>query len=194
VAQGLLKTVTSLQRTFGCGLPEVHSRADLPSSLAGWWLSRAAKGRWPFPSFRQSSFEQLYFRIFTGTTARNISSELLTRLRFLVLHGECLLRRHVPVRAVCVFLVRKTVSRLATSQTPLIGFVKDSPPSTSLWESTPERAVARSSVRCVPSRALVPSLSFHPTPTVYSSHSFVGLLHPTANPGVRRVSISAGGR
>lgn len=113
---------------------------------------------------------------------------------FLVSHGECLLRRHVPVRAVCVCLVRKTVSRLATSQTPLIGFVKDSPPSTSLWESTPERAVARSSVRCVPSRALVPSLSFHPTPTVYSSHSFVGLLHPTADPGVRRVLISAGGR
>lgn len=114
-------------------------------------------------------------------------------MRLLVSHGECLLRRHVPVRAVCVFLVRRAVSGLATSQTPLIGFVKDSPPSTSLRESTPERAVARSSVRCVPSRALVPSLSFHPTPTVYSSHSFVGLLHPTADPGVRRVLISAGG-
>lgn len=44
----------------------------------------------------------------------------------------------------------------------------------------------------MPSRALVPSLSFHPTPTVYSTHGFAGLLHPADDPGVRRVSISAG--
>jgi hypothetical protein len=157
----------------------------------GWWLSRAAKGRWPFPSFRQSPFGRLYFRIFPERPLDTSQVSFGPTCDFLVSHGECLLRRHVPVRAVCVFFVRRAVSDIATSQTPLIGFVKDSPPSTSLWESTPERAVARSSVRCVPSRALVPSLSFHPTPTVYSTHSFVGLLHPTANPGVRRVLISA---
>lgn len=89
-------------------------------------------------------------------------------------------------------LVRVVVSDRATSQTPLIGFVKDAPPSTSPWESTPGRAVARPSVRCVPSRALVPSLSFCPTSTVYSTHGFAGLLHPAVDPGVRRVSIPAG--
>jgi hypothetical protein len=72
-----------------------------------------------------------------------------------------------------------------------MGFVKDAPPSTSPRESTPERAVARPSVHRMPSGALVPSLSFHPTPTVYSSLGFVGLLHPTADHGVRCVSIHA---
>lgn len=73
-----------------------------------------------------------------------------------------------------------------------MGFVKDSPPPTSHDESTPERAVARSSVRCVPSRALVPPLPFHPTPTVSASSCLAGLLHPAASHGVRRVSIFAG--
>jgi len=43
----------------------------------------------------------------------------------------------------------------------------------------------------MPSDALVPSLSFHPTPTVYSSRGFAGLLHPAADHGVRCVSIHA---
>jgi hypothetical protein len=72
-----------------------------------------------------------------------------------------------------------------------MGFVKDAPPSTSPWEFTPGRAVARPSVRHMPSGPLVPSLSFHPTPTVYSSQGFAGLLHPAADPGVRCVSILA---
>jgi len=44
----------------------------------------------------------------------------------------------------------------------------------------------------VPSRALVPPLSFHPTPAAYSTHGFAGLLHPAADHWVRRVSIPAG--
>jgi hypothetical protein len=40
-----------------------------------------------------------------------------------------------------------------------------------------------------PSGPLVPSMSFHPTPTVSSSCSCAGLLHPAAGHGVRRVSI-----
>jgi len=80
---------------------------------------------------------------------------------------------------------------LPRSRTPLMGFIKDSHPPTSPRESTPGRAVARPSVPCVPSSALVPSLSFHPTPTVYSSRGFAGLLHPAADHWVRRVSIHA---
>jgi len=79
----------------------------------------------------------------------------------------------------------------ARREPPLMGFIKDSLPSTSPQESTPGRAVALPSMRCMPSTALVPSLSFHPTPTVFSSCGFVGLLHPTADHGVRRVSIHA---
>lgn len=101
-----------------------------------------------------------------------------------------LLRRLVPVRA--VRMVRGP-HEPAFHRTPLMGFVKDAPPPTSPGESTPERTVARSSVRCVPSRALVPSLPFHPTPTVSSSPCSAGLLHPAAGHGVRRVSMLAGG-
>jgi hypothetical protein len=101
-----------------------------------------------------------------------------------------LLRRLVPVRA--VRMVRGP-REPAFHRTPLMGFVKDAPPPTSPGESTPERTVARSSVRCVPSRALVPPLPFHPTPTVSSSPCSAGLLHPAAGHGVRRVSMLAGG-
>jgi hypothetical protein len=98
-------------------------------------------------------------------------------------------RRLVPVRAVRMV---GSPREPAFHRTPLMGFVKDAPPPTSQDESTPERAVARSSVRCVPSRALVPSLPFHPTPTVSSSSCLAGLLHPAASHGVRRVSMFAG--
>jgi hypothetical protein len=73
------------------------------------------------------------------------------------------------------------------------GVRQRSPPPTSHGESTPERTVARSSVHSVPSCALVPSLPFHPTPTVYASPCLAGLLHPAAGHGVRRVSMFAGG-
>jgi len=46
-------------------------------------------------------------------------------------------------------------------------------------------------VNSLPGCSLVPSLSFHPTPTVCSSSGFTGLLHPAANHGVRRVSMSS---
>jgi len=105
-------------------------------------------------------------------------------------YSTVLLRRLVPVRAVGWF---GSPREPAFHRTPLMGFVKDSPPPTSQGESTPERTVARSSVRCVPSRALVPSLPFHPTPTVFSSPCLAGLLHPAASHGVRRVSMFAGG-
>jgi len=39
----------------------------------------------------------------------------------------------------------------------------------------------------MPISALVPSLSFLPTSTVYSASCSVGLLHPTAGPGVHQV-------
>lgn len=46
----------------------------------------------------------------------------------------------------------------------------------------------------MPSWPHVPSLSFHPTPTVSSPPDFAGLLHPAIDPGVRRVSILTCGR
>jgi hypothetical protein len=39
----------------------------------------------------------------------------------------------------------------------------------------------------------VPPLSFFPTPTVVSAHSFAGLLHPAASHGVRAVSCRSAG-
>jgi hypothetical protein len=43
----------------------------------------------------------------------------------------------------------------------------------------------------LPHHPHVPSLSFHPTPTVYSTRRSVGLLHPTADYGIRHVSDPA---
>jgi hypothetical protein len=73
-----------------------------------------------------------------------------------------------------------------------MGFVKDGP-SIDITSGVhdPGRAVARPSVSRMPSGSHVPSLSFHPTPTVYSSQGFAGLLHPAADPGVRCVSVLA---
>lgn len=98
-------------------------------------------------------------------------------------------RRDVPVRAV---RSNEGPSRACRPPNSSHGVVKDAPPPTSPSESTPERAVARPSARCIPSRALVPSLPFHSAPTAYSSPGFAGLLHPAASHGVRRVSIFAG--
>jgi hypothetical protein len=41
-----------------------------------------------------------------------------------------------------------------------------------------------------PTSVLVPSLSFHPTPTVYSAQHRAGLLHPATGHGVRHVSVA----
>lgn len=54
----------------------------------------------------------------------------------------------------------------------------------------PGRAVARPSAHRMPSDPHVPSLSFHPTPTVFSSRCSAGLLHPAADHGVRRVLVA----
>jgi len=98
-------------------------------------------------------------------------------------------RRHLPypsarVSGSCRF------RPVPSSQASLMGFVKDSLPPTSPLESTPRRAVARLSAHRIPYGALVPSLSFHPTPTVYSSCAFAGLLHPAADHRVRCVLVS----
>lgn len=87
----------------------------------------------------------------------------------------------------CVLRCRRHISQHpARCRAPRTETSKTAPPPTSPLESTPTSPRARFG-RTLPSARHVPSSRFLPALTVSSSNDFVGLLHPTAGPGVHRV-------
>ena len=111
-----------------------------------------------------------------------------------------LLQRHLPVCAVLSgspsrALYRSTLRFPASpSRLPLLGLSKDAPPPSKLCESSPSCLLPKEPAAfgpTLPSARHLPSLSFFPTPTVYSSLSPAGLLHPATGHGVRVVSLHA---
>jgi hypothetical protein len=167
-------------------LPGVPSRLALPSVAR--WRPRAAEGRWPFPPCTDARPR--------GDPRGAPEHDRSWHRTEALLHRDPTFWtiRPAPPSETPAASIRPcrapAVSSRRLSRTPLLGFVKDAPPSTSPGESTPGPAVARPSAHRMPSAAHVPPVSFHPTPAVSSSHGFAGLLHPAADHGVRRVSIT----
>jgi hypothetical protein len=98
-----------------------------------------------------------------------------------------LLRRHVPVRA-----VRSSPGRpedlSGLGWTPLMGFKDIAPPPIKMLCVHSQVGRNPPFGTEAPTSVLVPSLPFHPTPTVYSAQHLAGLLHPATGHGVRHVS------
>jgi hypothetical protein len=145
--------------------------------------SYAAEGRWPFPPSARCLSER------EDDRARHRRA-ICTAPRLAGRLDLSLFRRHLPTRSALAFIV--AVSSAASDVSSTHG-VRQRCPSIdiTLGVHDPGRAVARPSVSRMPSGSHVPSMSFHPTPTVYSSRGFAGLLHPAADHGVRCVSIHA---